>query len=182
MDNAYKGLLTIPVLIILLGTYILLSGEATLKKGYSNEGISPAQTIAGRRENLKKMPIPAVDPLDHFKSNRDSAFQYLLLGTGLLVVLLVLPKLREVSFSPTNGFSLKIINEVKEAIDEVKATTQVVEAKAKNAFNANAPETLLPSPPPDLSKEIRKLEENTAKLSAYATVLEKIIENKGKKG
>ncbi len=95
-------------------------------------------------------------------------------------MLLVLPKLSEFSFSPTSGFTLKVLQDVQEVLAEVKTTTQAVEAKTKPPFRTHLPETLLATPPPDLQQELKKLEESTIKLTTYARVLEKMLAKKGK--
>lgn len=180
MTNYYRWLLLIPVLILILGTGILLSNEAIIKNMNQTEEKIAASVTAVNRNPLRHIPKRDTTFRGDIKSNRESAYPYFLLGTGLLVILLLLPKLTELSFSPTSGFTLKVLHEVKEAIEEVQATTQAVEVKAKQSFRASAPETLMATSQPDLKDEIKKLEENTIKLQTYSRILERILEKKGK--
>jgi len=172
MKNNYKLLLIIPLLIIALATYLLLSGEAYLQKTYVPNTNSAASR--GKDQNIAK----ALG--DELQSNRESAYSYFLLGAGLLVALLVLPRLAEITFSPTNGFTLKVLQEVKEALSEAKTTTQAIEQKTRQAILPDAQKSLLATQT-DLSPELTKLNESTARLNAYADLLEKLMEKKSRK-
>lgn len=180
MSNYYRWLLLIPILILILGTSILLSNEAIIKNNNKAEQRSSAPVTAANQNQLRHIPKRETAFSEDIKSNRESAYPYFLLGTGLLVILLLLPKLTELSFSPTSGFTLKVLHDVKEAIEEVKATTQAVEIKAKQSFRANSSETLMALGPPDLKDELKKLEQSTIKLETYARIVENLAEKKGK--
>ena len=179
MGNNYKLLLIIPVLTIALATYLLLSGEALLRNAHASANHAAANT--GKNQNIVNANKRAADTLTaDLKSNRESAYPYFLLGAGLLVALIVLPRLGELSFSPTNGFTLKVLQEVKAAISEAKTTTQTIELKAKQAMRPEAHESLMATRT-DLSPELTKLDESTARLNAYADLLEKMTEKKSRK-
>lgn len=179
MGNNYKLLLTIPFLIIALATYLLLSGEAFLRNAHASYNYTAANP--GKGQSITKDNRRPADALgDDLKSNRDSAYPYFLLGAGLLVALIVLPRLGELSFSPTNGFTLKVLQEVKAAISEAKTTTQTIELKTKQSMRPDAHESLMATRT-DLSPELTKLDESTARLNAYADLLEKMTERKGQK-
>jgi len=176
MQNLYKWLLPIPILIICLGVYLLLTGEAIIKNKYRPtvqiQHEKNPESTRPRNESISPTETPILDSFSaDLKSNRDSAYPYFLLGAGLLLVLCVLPRLSELSLSPTSGVSLKILSELQETVDEVTATAQALAYKTREA--AGAP-SLLKSPMPDLAAEINKLEINRAKLAAYATMLQKV--------
>ena len=177
MENKYKWLLIFPVLTLVLGAYLLLSGEAFLRQVHlqnQEQNLQPEKSQTATRAGSRAGSSLQED----LKSNRDSAYPYFLLGAGFLVALVVLPRLGELSFSPTSGFTLKLLREVKEAIEEVKATTQSVEQKAKQATHTTgSPESLL-APRTDFSPELSKLEANNIRLHAYASLLEKMMEKK----
>ncbi|PIQ20247.1 MAG: hypothetical protein COW65_16100 [Cytophagales bacterium CG18_big_fil_WC_8_21_14_2_50_42_9] len=175
MQNLYKWLLPIPILIICLGVYLLLTGEAIIKNIYRPAvQIQHEKNPENTRPRNESIFPPATTIPDSFsadlKSNRDSAYPYFLLGAGLLLVLCVLPRLSELSLSPTGGVSLKILRELQETVDEVTATAQAVASKTREAAG---PPSLLKSPTPDLAAELNKLETNRAKLAVYATMLQK---------
>ena len=177
MHNLYKWLLPIPILIIFLGIYLLLTGEAIIRNKY--QPVPQSQNDKTEENNQRPNEnIPSVETAvmpDTFsadlKSNRDSAYSYCLLGAGLLLILCVLPRLGELSLSPTSGISLKILSELQETVAEVSATTQAVAFKAKEI---SSPPSLLQSQASDLAAEINKLEVNRAKLETYTTMLQKI--------
>ena len=103
MRNLYKWLLPIPVLIILLGVYLLLTGEAIIKTKYGSVQPPPNNRSQDniQRQNQDVPPVVTNDNPESLgadlKSNRDSAYPYFLLGAGLLIVLGVLPRLGELS-------------------------------------------------------------------------------------
>jgi hypothetical protein len=180
MPNLSKWFLAIPVLIIVLGFYILLSGEAVLGALNPREvRLANSQVAEGGRGNTQKDIAQNTVSIADLRSNRESAYPYFLLGTGLLVVLLILPKLGELSFSPTNGITIKVLNELKDAVEEAKITTQAVAFKTNQASMRSTPEAFTQSGP-DLTSELKKLEENAVKLTAYSNLLEKLTQSKGK--
>ena len=172
MVNYYRWFLLIPIFILGLGTSILLSNEARIKQLYQAEERAVVDSKNTNQTLHRSNPNRYTTFRDDIKSNRDSAYPYFLLGTGLLIILLVLPKLTELSFSPTSGFTLKVLHDVKQAIDEVKTTTQAVEVKAKQSIRATTGETIMAAIPPDLNKEVKKLEETSQKLEAYSQLLQ----------
>ncbi|PIQ20627.1 MAG: hypothetical protein COW65_13985 [Cytophagales bacterium CG18_big_fil_WC_8_21_14_2_50_42_9] len=182
MHNLYKWFLPLPILIILLGGYLLLTGEAYIKKRSWSvpETQSSSTTQSGQQRRENKLPIETEIVPDTFsddlKVNRESAYSYFLLGAGLLIALGVLPRLSQLSLLPT-GITLQLLHEVQDTVAEVLVTAQAVEAKSKE--NAGAP-GLLKSQNPDLTQEINKLETNRLKLEAYTTMLRKITTGRNK--
>jgi len=181
MRNLYKWLLPIPIFIISLGVYLLLTGEAIIKNKYlpatQTQNTTRSEYNRRRSENLPPLEtnvIPNSFSADQ-KSNRDSAYPYFLLGAGLLLVICVLPRLSELTLSPTSGVSLKILSELQDTVAEVTATAQTVESKTKEITGSPG---LLNSPTPDLAAEINKLAVNRAKLEAYITILQKVTTGK----
>ncbi|MBF9254718.1 hypothetical protein I2I11_15540 [Pontibacter sp. 172403-2] len=177
MENNYKLLLIIPVLMLALATYLLLSGERLLRHAPAPDTMTaPSKSLSTAQYNKR-----TADTLsDNLKSNRESAYPYFLLGAGLLVALIVLPKLSELSFSPTNGITLKVLQkEVKAALDEAKTTAKNIEIKTSQVILPDAQKSLMATPT-DISHELTALNESTARLNAYADLLEKLIEKKGR--
>lgn len=172
MAKYYNWFFLLPILLLLLGTYILLSGEIMLHT-LKSEGITVGQQASQGTGLLQEGSTFGSE----MKDNRDSAFQYFVLGAGLLIALLLFPKLGELSFSPTNGFTLKVLSDVKEAIEEVQAATLAVEHKTKQAFRAIVPEAAV-APESDWKEDLTRLEAGRLKLEAYAALLEKIAAKK----
>ena len=181
MRNLYKWLLPIPILIMLLGVHLLLTGEAIIKNKYlpAPQTQSTAKREYNRQHN-ENLPTVETNVIpDSFsadlKSNRDSAYHYFLLGAGLLLVICVLPRLSELTLSPTSGISLKILSELQDTVAEVTVTAQTVESKTKEITGSPG---LLKSSTPDFEAEINKLAVNRAKLEAYTTILQKVTNGK----
>ncbi len=172
MENKYKLFLLVPVLILALATYLLVAGEVLLRQ-------AAQQPVRHQAAGTPDRPASSIALQDALKSNRESAYPYFLLGAGLLVALVVLPRLGEFSFSPSSGFSLKLLEEVKAAIEEVKTTTQAVIHKTNQDTHLESIKSIVPQRA-SLSAELTSLEASQAKLEAYATVLEKVIATKGK--
>ncbi len=177
MAKYYNWFLLLPILLLMLGTYILLSGEVRLHTLDSRTETVGQQAPQGEgyTEGVNMRSTVSND----LKDNRDSAFQYFVLGSGLLVALLLFPKLGELSFSPTSGFTLKVISDVKEAIEEVHAATLAVEHKTNKMFRTSMPEAAAApaAPAADLRVELLQLEAGKAKLQAYAALLSKNAPN-----
>ncbi|WP_347160416.1 hypothetical protein [Pontibacter chitinilyticus] len=177
MEKLNKGLLTVSVLILLLGTFLLLSGELALRR---NHILSPIARYHMERGIPIKTPGTDSAFREDLKANRDSAYPYFLLGAGLLVLTLLLPRLAEFSFSPTSGLSVKVLHEAKEAIREATATAQAIALKSRPpAGEPQAREGFL-RPEPDLQDEVKKLEENLIRLNTYTDLLDKMSNTKNK--
>ncbi|QMU26844.1 hypothetical protein [Adhaeribacter radiodurans] len=111
MVHYYRGLLVIPILILILGTSMLLSNEVLIKNLYAQENNIVSPVLTPNKYLLHPISKRNTSYAQDLRNNRESAYPYFLLGTGLLLFLLVLPKLSELSFSPSNGFTLKVLQE-----------------------------------------------------------------------
>jgi len=102
-----------------------------------------------------------------------------LFGVGLLLFILVLPKISELSFSPTNGFVLKLLQEVEESLSEAQSTAIAIEAK----LNQQPNQSIIAEPDVaintiNLKDEIRRLENTRKQLESYSSLLESKIDKK----
>ena len=181
MANYQRWLLLVPILILVIATGILVTTEKVIQKRHYVEQKKETAASTANLNVHRSTPNREATFREELRSNRESVYPFVLFGAGFLVALLLLPKLAEFTFSPTSGISLKVLQEVQETIADVKNTALAVEVKARQSFRANAaPETLLAPQPPDVQSEIRKLEESTLKLDAYARLLESLVKEKKK--
>ncbi|MDQ4139995.1 MAG: hypothetical protein M3142_05675 [Bacteroidota bacterium] len=173
MANYYRWLLVIPVLILILGTWMLLSNEVLIKNLYAQENNIVSQAPAPNQKLLHPNPKRNTSYAQDLRNNRESIFPYFLLGTGLLLFLLVLPKLSELSFSPSSGFTLKVLQDAQEALAEAKTAALALETKTRQTTRASITAEALPTASsPNIKEEINKLEESRIKLETYSRILE----------
>ncbi|PSR56834.1 hypothetical protein AHMF7605_26715 [Adhaeribacter arboris] len=155
---------------------MLISNEVLIKDNYAQENSTVSQAPTPNQNTLRPIPKRSVSYAQDLKNNRESIYPYFLLSTGLLVFLLVLPKLSELSFSPTSGFTLKVLQDVQEVLAEAKTAALALEAKSKQTLLPPTTAEALPTTSqPNIKEELKKLEESLIKLETYSRLLENKI-------